>query len=164
MAVALGANLGDRMGGLRRGARGLQRLLEDVECSSVYDTAPRHRVDQPRFLNACCIGHTTLTARQLLTELQHLESLAGRISEGPRYGPRRLDLDLLLYGDAVIEYPGLEVPHPRMRERAFVLIPLAELCPDWEVPASGGAAASTVAELAVRVGGADVQRTNIDWG
>jgi 2-amino-4-hydroxy-6-hydroxymethyldihydropteridine diphosphokinase len=159
----MGSNLGDRAATLRFALRGLRRLLDAPRPSAIFETAPRHLSEQPRFLNACCTGRTRLTPRQLLAELQHLETLAGRRAGGPRYGPRPLDLDLLLYGSAVIDEPGLTVPHPRMRERAFVLIPLTELIPDSAVPASGGAAEETVGELAARVDATGVERTNLEW-
>jgi 2-amino-4-hydroxy-6-hydroxymethyldihydropteridine diphosphokinase len=121
-----------------------------------------HVADQPSFLNACCIGQTSLTARQLLQSLQQLELRAGREPGGRRYGPRPLDLDLLLYGECVIEESDLVVPHPRLRERAFVLVPLAELAADWIVPVSRGAAATTVGELARGVDEEGIVRTSIE--
>lgn len=133
--VALGANLGDPVGAVRAaldalaGASGL-RLMR---ASSLYRTAP-HEAHGPDFINAVAEVATTLNAPQLLTALQAIEQAAGR--ERPfRNAPRTLDLDLLLYGDARIESPALTVPHPRWRERAFVLLPLAELAPE-RVPAT----------------------------
>lgn len=163
VAIGLGSNQGDRVANLRCGLNGLRRHLDAVRASSVYETIPRYMSGQPLFLNACCVGRTRLTARQLLEEMKSLETEAGRLAGGPRYGPRILDLDLLLYGEAVIEEPGLVVPHPRLYERGFVLIPLAELAPDMEVPASGGGAAAVVAELAERVDPEGVKRTNLGW-
>jgi len=133
--VALGANLGDPVGAVRAaldalaGASGL-RLMR---ASSLYRTAP-HEAQGPDFINAVAEVATTLNAPQLLRALQAIEQAAGR--ERPfRNAPRTLDLDLLLYGDARIESPALTVPHPRWRERAFVLLPLAELAPE-RVPAT----------------------------
>lgn len=163
VAIGLGSNQGDRIANLRFGLSGLRRHLEAVRASSVYETVPRYMPRQPLFLNACCVGRTRLTAQTLLEEMKSLESEAGRIAGGPRYGPRILDLDLLLYGKAVIEQPGLVVPHPRMHERGFVLIPLAELAPDLEVPTSGESTAAAVAELAERVDPEGVKRTNLGW-
>lgn len=162
-AIGMGSNLGDRAATLRFALKGLRRLLDDPRPSAIYETVPRHLSEQPRFLNACCTGRTHLAPRQLLAELQHLEALAGRRAGGPRYGPRPLDLDLLLYGGAVIEEPDLTVPHPRMRERGFVLVPLAELIPDSTVPASGGSAVERVGQLAARVDATGVERTNLEW-
>lgn len=161
VAVALGSNMGDRAANLRLGAAGLAELHDEFQCSGIFETQPMHMSDQPLFLNACCIGRTSLTARQLLESLQRLELRAGRRPGGRRYGPRPLDLDLLLYGDSVIDLSDLVVPHPGLRERAFVLVPLAELAADWNVPVSRGAAATTVGELARAVGEAGVVRTSI---
>lgn len=93
--------------------------------------------EQPCFLNACCVGETKLGARPLVDALRELERRAGRTPGGPRFGPRVLDLDLLLYGGSVIEETGLRVPHPRMRERPFVIWPLAEIAGDWLHPEMG---------------------------
>jgi len=163
VAIGLGTNLGNRAANLRFGLRGLRRHVDDVRASSIYETTPRCFVDQPLFLNACCVGRTRLTARQLLDEMKLLEAQAGRAAGGPRYGPRILDLDLLLFGAGVIERPDLVVPHPRLHERAFVLVPLAELIPDAKVPASSGASAASVSELAARVDPGGVERTNLGW-
>lgn len=147
VAVGLGSNLEPRREHLERGVHGLEALLEDLEVSPVYETRPRGDVRQPDFLNLCCVGSTELPPRSLLEAMQRLEREAGRVRTGRRYGPRTLDLDLLLYGDAVIREEGLVVPHPRMTERAFVLVPLRDVAPDWRHPASG----RTVAELAAAV-------------
>lgn len=163
VAIGLGSNQGDRIASLRFGLSGLRGHLEAVRLSSIYETVPRYVSDQPLFLNACCVGHTRLTARRLLEELKSLEAGAGRETGGPRYGPRILDLDLLLYGTAVIEQPDLVVPHPRIHERGFVLVPLAELAPDMMVPASAGKPAASVAELAARVDSEGVERVNLGW-
>ncbi len=150
VAIGLGSNLGDRLAHLRSGVGRLERVLDDLTTSSVYETEPVDYHDQPRFLNVCCVGRTRLTGRQLLSELQDAERAAGRQRTGERYGPRTLDLDLLLYGDHVVHEEHLTLPHPRLHERAFVLVPLAELASDWQVSLSGGAAA-TVGELARQV-------------
>lgn len=163
VGIGLGSNQGNRAANLRFGLRGLQRHLDDARPSSIYETEPKGMSDQPQFLNACCVGHTRLTARRLLEKMKSLEAEAGRETGGPRYGPRILDLDLLLYGTAVIEQPGLVVPHPRIRERGFVLVPLAELAPDMTVPASAGNSAASVAELADRVDSEGVERVNLGW-
>lgn len=161
MAIGLGSNLGDRLANLRFGTRALRTLVEDVACSSVYETEPRHLTGQPPFLNACCTGCTRLTPRQLLSELQHVERLAGRRQGGPRYGPRILDLDLLLYGARQIRRPGLVVPHERLRSRAFVLVPLEEIAADWTVPGGGEPAERSVGELAKEIGMEGVERTDL---
>jgi len=158
VAVSLGSNLGDREGWITSGVRALRRDLEDLRLSSLYETTPVHVEDQPLFLNACCTGRTLLTPHQLLSQLQDAERAAGRCRTGPRYGPRTLDLDLLLYGDEVIEDSDLVVPHPRLRERGFVLIPLSEIAADWIVPASRREVADSVGSLADRVGRDGIQR------
>jgi len=146
-AVGLGSNLGDRLAHLRSGVAALERHAADLAVSSVYETDPVGLPDQPRFLNACCVGRTRLSPRQLLSEMQDAERRAGRRQGGPRNGPRPLDLDLLLYSDLVIDAPGLQVPHPRLRERAFVLVPLCEIAGGWTVPGAKGEPAATVTEL-----------------
>lgn len=156
----MGSNVGDRGSNLRLGVRQVSRLLDPITVSGVYETAPRHVAEQPDFLNACCTGWTRLSALQLLLELKHIETLAGR-SGGRRYGPRPLDLDILLYGEGVIDRPELIVPHPRMHERAFVLLPLREIAADWKVPSAGGGQGETVAQLAAAVSHEGVIRTNL---
>jgi 2-amino-4-hydroxy-6-hydroxymethyldihydropteridine diphosphokinase len=125
---------------LRR-AVGELRTLSDttvVGVSTLRDTDPVGFLDQPQFLNGVVELETALTPRTLLETLLELERVFGRDrSASPRQGPRTLDLDLLLYGNETISEPGLEVPHPRLRERRFVLEPLAELDPTLEVPGMG---------------------------
>lgn len=161
VGVGLGSNLGDRTASLNDAIRSLMLCLSDCRISGVYESAAVGFTDQPDFLNACCTGRTRLTPTELLSELQGLECSFGRNPGGPRYGPRTLDLDLLVYGDRVVEKPGLILPHPRLRERAFVLLPFAEIAGDWEVPASRGAKAATVGELAHEVGTQGVVRTSM---
>jgi 2-amino-4-hydroxy-6-hydroxymethyldihydropteridine diphosphokinase len=138
--VGLGSNLGDRESTLRA-AVGRLRGLRDVEVrgvSKLRNTDPVGPVPQPRFLNGVAELETGLSARMLLGALLELERAFGRDrSAVPAQGPRTLDLDLLLYDDRVIDEPGLEVPHPRMHERGFVLEPLAELDPELEIPGRG---------------------------
>jgi len=158
VAVSLGSNLGDRAAWIEYGVRALRRELAQLRVSAVYETAPVLLEDQPLFLNACCTGLTRLTPHQLSWQLQDAERAGRRDRTGPRYGPRTLDLDLLLYGDEVIDEPDLVVPHPRLRERGFVLVPLAELAADWIVPASRGEAAESVGSLAGKVGTDGIRR------
>jgi 2-amino-4-hydroxy-6-hydroxymethyldihydropteridine diphosphokinase len=133
--IGLGSNLGDREAALR----GALELLGDdvVAVSSFRETDPVGYLDQPRFLNAVAALETGLEPRELLDRLLEVERELGRTRNGPRFGPRTIDLDLLLYGDLVIDEPGLVVPHPRLAERRFVLEPLAELDPDLVVPGLG---------------------------
>ncbi len=138
--IALGSNLGDREATIRDALAALAEEpgIEIVAVSSLVDTEPVGVADQPRFLNGAASLETELTAQSLLALLLDVERRFGRRREGmPPHGPRTLDLDLLLYGDAVIDEPGLRVPHPRLHERAFVLGPLAEVAPDLEVPGKG---------------------------
>ena len=135
-AIALGSNLGDRRKFLQRAIDGLRPFLTDLVVSSPYETMPVGVGEQPTFLNAAVAGQTDFTAPALLQVLLDLERQLGR--ERPYPGaPRTVDLDLILYGNAVIEDPVLIVPHPRFRERRFVLEPLAEIVPDWVDPVTG---------------------------
>jgi 2-amino-4-hydroxy-6-hydroxymethyldihydropteridine diphosphokinase len=137
--VGFGTNLGDREAMLRSALEQLaaEPGVEVVAVSAFRDTAPVGLVDQPRFLNGAAAVETPLPARELLDRLLAIEQRLGRAREGPRFGPRTIDLDLLLYGDERIAEPGLEVPHPRLHERLFALEPLAELDPDLVVPSRG---------------------------
>jgi 2-amino-4-hydroxy-6-hydroxymethyldihydropteridine diphosphokinase len=137
--VGLGANLGDREQNLRSALEALASVprVQVVAVSSFRETEPVGYTDQPRFLNAAARLETSLTPRELLDALLQIERSLGRTRTGPRYGPRTIDLDLLLYGDESVDEPGLRVPHPRLAERAFVLEPLAELDPSLVVPGSG---------------------------
>ena len=138
--VALGSNLGDREGTLLAALDALaaEPGIDVVAVSRFYDTDPVGYVDQPRFLNGAAAIDTELPAGELLQRLLALELSFGRRREGvPAQGPRTLDLDLLLYGDAEIDEPGLRIPHPRMHERRFVLEPLMDLDPALEVPGKG---------------------------
>jgi 2-amino-4-hydroxy-6-hydroxymethyldihydropteridine diphosphokinase len=138
--VGLGANLGARAHTI---AEALRRLDDDPETSVVRSTRPIETDpvgfdDQPRFLNAAAVIATTRTPRELLELLLGIERDLGRVRGGtPRFGPRTIDLDLLLYGTDTIDEPGLQVPHPRLHERRFVLEPLAELDGDLVVPGRG---------------------------
>ena len=111
--------------------------VQVVRVSGFRETEPVGVVDQPRFVNAAAELETTLAPRELLEALLAVERSLGRTRDGPRYGPRTIDLDLLLYGDEVVEEPGLTVPHPRLHERAFALEPLLELDPGLVVPGRG---------------------------
>jgi 2-amino-4-hydroxy-6-hydroxymethyldihydropteridine diphosphokinase len=138
--VGLGSNLGDREQTLEQAVEALRRLPDTAvrAVSSFRDTAPIGIVDQPRFLNGAVELETDLPPRELLDALLEIERSLGRDRAGvPPGGPRTLDLDLLLYGDAEIDEHGLRVPHPRLAERRFVLEPLVELDPALEAPAEG---------------------------
>jgi 2-amino-4-hydroxy-6-hydroxymethyldihydropteridine diphosphokinase len=138
--VGLGANLDDPRESIERALELLRAEpgVEVVAVSTLRETDPVGYEDQPRFLNGAAELRTSLSARELLEQLLAIERRLGRVrGEGPRFGPRTIDLDLLLYGDELIDEPGLQVPHPRLYERRFALEPLAELDPGLEIPGRG---------------------------
>lgn len=142
--VGLGANVGDARAAVSRAFDALDALptTRVAARSGLYRTPPWGPVSQPPFVNAVCALDTALPAMDLLEALLRIERAAGRDrTAAPRWGPRTLDLDLLLYGDAVIDLPGLHVPHPRLHERAFVIVPLAEIAPGLRIPGQGDIAA-----------------------
>ena len=143
--IGVGANLGDREAGIFTALRALDALptIKVVQASSLYETAPVGVTDQPLFLNGVAAVRTSLAPRGLLDVLLDIENKMGRVRT-LRWGPRVIDLDLLLYGDVRVAEPGLDVPHPRLRERGFVLVPLAEIAPTLRLPGD----AKTVGELA----------------
>jgi 2-amino-4-hydroxy-6-hydroxymethyldihydropteridine diphosphokinase len=124
--VGIGTNLGNRLDNVERAVAALERNGKVTMRSSLYRTAPWGNRDQPWFLNAVVLLETEMAPHALLEQLQAIESELGR-THGTRWGPRIIDLDLLVYDDLEIAMPGLQVPHPRLRERAFVLVPLAEI-------------------------------------
>ena len=138
--VGIGSNLGEPE---RQIAAALEELaaedgIELVAASTLRETEPVGYLDQPSFLNGAAQLETALPPRELLERLLEIESRLGRVrGAGPRFGPRTIDLDLLLYGDETIDEPGLTVPHPRLWERRFVLEPLAELAPGLDIPGLG---------------------------
>lgn len=133
VAIALGSNLGDRHAHLAFAVDRLRALLTDLRVSSWHETDPVGVAPQPRYLNGAVTGRTEQSAEELLKELNQIELDRGR--ERPYPGaPRTLDLDLLLYGEMVVDRAGMRVPHPRYRERLFVLEPLAEIAPGWRDP------------------------------
>jgi 2-amino-4-hydroxy-6-hydroxymethyldihydropteridine diphosphokinase len=137
--IGLGANLGDREPTLRAAVDALaaESGIEVVAVSTLRETEPVGVGEQPRFLNGAAELETTLGARELLDRLLLVEQRFGRVRTPGEHGPRTLDLDLLLYGDEVIDEPGLTIPHPRLHERRFVLGPLVELAPGLTVPGCG---------------------------
>lgn len=136
VAIALGSNVGKRESHLAAAVERLQQLLDQVRRSAWHETAPVGVPPQADFLNGALVGTTSLTPRELLDQLLRIERDRGRVRpfEG---APRPLDLDLILFGDEILDEPGLQVPHPRFRDRLFVLEPLAEIAADWVDPVTG---------------------------
>lgn len=131
--LGLGSNLGDREANLRRALSLLGEKVEVTALSSVYETEPWGYTEQPHFLNMTCGLRTALAPHELLAHAQDVERRLGRVRT-LRYGPRTIDVDILLYGDLVVDTPDLQIPHPGIPERAFVLAPLAEIAPGVEHP------------------------------
>jgi 2-amino-4-hydroxy-6-hydroxymethyldihydropteridine diphosphokinase len=152
--IAMGSNLGDRLDCLQGGLDGLfdTPRLRFLAVSPVYQTAPVGGPEQPEYLNAVVIGETSMRAQDLLERCHSLEDAFGRV-RGEPWGPRTLDLDLIVYGDEVSDSPGLTLPHPRAHERAFVLAPWHDADPDAEIPGRG-----KVADLLAAIGMAGVAR------
>jgi 2-amino-4-hydroxy-6-hydroxymethyldihydropteridine diphosphokinase len=151
--LGLGSNLGDRERNLAVALRLLEPLVRIEAVSALYETDPVGPQDQPAYLNAACRGVTGLQPRGLLRHLQAVEYEIGRRPPHADWGPRPIDIDLLFYGDALIDEPGLRVPHPELHKRAFVLVPLAEVAAEREHPElrrSVGALASEIDRAGVR--------------
>jgi 2-amino-4-hydroxy-6-hydroxymethyldihydropteridine diphosphokinase len=148
--VGLGTNLGSREENIRRAVELLasEEGVEVTAVSELRETDPVGVVDQPRFLNGAVALETSLEPRALLDALLRIERRLGRVRDGTRWGPRTVDLDLLVYADRVVNEPGLRIPHPRLHERRFALEPLAELDFDLEIPGRG-----RVSELLAALGG-----------
>ena len=161
--IAFGTNLGDRDDSIRK----MLDLVADTpgvrvtRCSSIYETAPVGGPEQGAYLNGVFLAACELTPEDLHKELQRIESVLGR-TRAVRWGPRTMDLDILLFGDRIVHTPELTVPHPRMAERAFVLVPAAEVAPDMVVPGGGQTIRELCDALAKRMGaeaiGRDVRR------
>lgn len=127
--LGLGTNLGDRLENLRSAVQALAPKLTNLQTSSIYETEPWGFTDQPSFYNMVVSGETKFSPDDLLTFLKNLEEELGRLPSF-RYGPRLIDVDILFYNDLIMKSEKLEIPHPRLVERAFVLVPLVELKPD----------------------------------
>ena len=157
--MGLGANLGDRAANIGRAMLALERLVALDGASSLYETAPWGYREQPSFLNSVCTGVTKLGPRSLLEGVKAIEEEIGR-EQTFRYGPRRIDVDILLYGDRIVNEEGLKIPHPDMAERAFVLVPLSELAPDLVHPLLG----KRVRELLSELGGGSKSSDRLPQG
>lgn len=143
-AIGLGSNLGNPARNLRRAMRALSKLGTITAASRLYASKPWGKTDQPDFCNAVVLLETPLGPRELLVELKGLERKLGR-EPGERWGPRAIDLDILTYDDLVLDEPDLQIPHPRLSERAFALVPLAEVDPRFEAAVAGLPPGETVA-------------------
>jgi len=148
--LSLGSNLGDRQENLDRALEYLSQRLRMGKVSSVYDTEPLGDSTQPRFLNLVCQVYTRLEPLALLTLVKGIESKLGRT--GKSGAARTIDIDILLYGDQVIETPKLVIPHPKMTERAFVLVPLDEIAPELVHPTSGKTIRELLGEITEKQG------------
>lgn len=153
VVLALGSNLGDRLANLQGGVDALcaEPGFNDVAVSPVYETAPVGGPAQPDYLNAVLVAATALPPRAVLDRCQAAESALGRLRE-ERWGPRTLDVDVIVYGDEVSDDPQLTLPHPRARQRAFVLAPWADMDPAAVIPGQG-----RVADLLAAVGTAGIR-------
>lgn len=151
--LGLGSNQGNRLEALRTAIRSLAPIVMVDQFSSVWDTAPEIVHDQPRYLNAVIGGWTVLDPLSLLRFVKRIERDMGR-GVGLRYGPRPIDIDILIYDDLVMQTPELVIPHPLLVERVFALAPLAEIAPDLKHPALG----KTITELLSRAPRTDVVR------
>ena len=149
--LGLGSNMGDRQHQLAASLKALSEKIRVEVVSSIYDTKPVGNTRQARFLNQVCAAVTSLPPLELFIFIKEIEKKTGR-TPGPVNSPRPIDIDILFYGNQVIELPGLIIPHPRLTERAFVLVPFAEIAPDFVHPAIGKTIGRILADLKVDAG------------
>ena len=156
MYLSLGSNLGDRAKNLRVALARLVPGIKVKEISAVYETEPKYKTDQPRFLNLTCLAETKLSAIDAFHVVKKIEKEMGRI-QTDHFGPRIIDIDILFYSSESLESPELTIPHPRLAERAFVLVPLCDIAPDFIHPLLS----VTMRELLIKLGDTslDVRRT-----
>ena len=147
-AIGMGSNLGESLDNLKNAIQTLDEIpgINLITYSNWYRTKPIGGPPQPDYINGCALLKVELTAHKLLEILLETEQKFKRVRL-EHWGPRTLDLDLILYDDLILDTPNLQIPHPRMRERAFVLVPLAEIAPDWIDPVSGKAIAKLLEEV-----------------
>jgi 2-amino-4-hydroxy-6-hydroxymethyldihydropteridine diphosphokinase len=155
--IGLGTNLGRRLGNLKAAAQALQPPVVPLEYSPIYETAPWGYADQPDFLNQVIKAETGLTPIGLLAHLKGIEQDMGRIASF-RNAPRVIDLDILFYDDQVMQTRKLTIPHPRAAERAFILVPLADIAPDLHHPVLG----RTIAELLAGIDTSTVKKYPVE--
>ena len=149
--IALGSNLGDRAANLEAAISALPPAVEVARRSPVYETDPEYVTDQPAFLNMVVCGDTRLEPEDLLRRLKEIERDLGR-TPALRYGPRLIDLDIIFFGGAIVDAPGLVIPHPRLAERIFVLKPLSDIAPAVTHPATGETVLQLLEKLGDRTG------------
>jgi 2-amino-4-hydroxy-6-hydroxymethyldihydropteridine diphosphokinase len=135
-ALSLGSNLGNRLENMRRAVDAMRPFGRVAAKSNVYETPPWGMEGQGRFLNSCLLLETDLPPQRVLSEIKEIERSLGRVPR-ERWGPREIDIDILTFGDGILNGPDLVVPHPSMAERAFVLVPLADIAPDFRIPPNG---------------------------
>jgi 2-amino-4-hydroxy-6-hydroxymethyldihydropteridine diphosphokinase len=128
IALSMGANLGDRLSALKYAIKRMSEIIPDIASSNVYETEPIGYTDQPAFLNCACIGHTESSIDEVLNLIHVIHAELHRKAR-PKWHEREIDIDILLFGDIIIETDQISIPHPRMHERAFVLKPLSEIAP-----------------------------------
>lgn len=147
IAIGIGSNKGDRLANIRKAVHCVrERVGAVVRTSDVFETPPWGVEEQPRFLNACILAESELSPYDLMSELKEIETLVGRIPR-ERWGPREIDLDILFYGDLTFADSYLTVPHARLTERAFVLVPLAQIAPDAMHAPAGRTISHLLAQL-----------------
>ena len=138
VVLGLGSNLGDSLSIIHDAVKALEEVLTELRCASIYETEALYVTDQGKFINTAVAGFYSGSARDLLSKINEIEKHFGRDrSKEKRWGERSLDIDILLFGDLVLNEPSLEIPHPRLKERRFALEPLLELLPDAEEPDTG---------------------------